>query len=119
MTTSLNLSMILSAPSLAPSIPLSSSIGEQARMINVAKEEAKVNKEIIHIIVSGNSDSLRANSGQAIMLAGHNVCVGVQETRYDEQVWEWHSHIVIYEDELEFKLEYFFGSHNERLALKE
>ncbi|XXG78971.1 hypothetical protein AAC387_Pa09g0137 [Persea americana] len=104
---------------LSPSIPLSSSIDERAQMINVAKEEAKVKEEIIRIIVSGNSDSLPANSGQSIMTAGHNVCIGVQETGYDEKVWEWHSHIVLYEDELEFMPEYFYGSFNERLEPKE
>ncbi|XXG78974.1 hypothetical protein AAC387_Pa09g0140 [Persea americana] len=104
---------------LSPSISLSSSINERSRMINVVKEEAKVKKEIARIIAFGNSDSLQANSSQAVMVVGHNVYIGVEETRYDERVWEWHGHIVLYEDELEFMPEYIYGSHNERLTPKE
>ncbi|XXG78963.1 hypothetical protein AAC387_Pa09g0130 [Persea americana] len=59
---------------LSPSISLSSSIDERSRMINVVKEEVKVKKEIIRIIAFNNSDSLRANFGQAVMVANHDVC---------------------------------------------
>ena len=69
---------------LSPSIYLSSLIDERSLMIGSAKEAAKVKKEIIHIIVSGNSDSLWANSGKAVMATGHNVCIGLQEIGYDE-----------------------------------
>lgn len=98
---------------LSPSLSLSSSIDERCRMITVAKEETKVRKEIVSIIISGNIESLRANSGQGVMIAGHNVCIGVEESGNNERMWEWHGHIVHYEDELEFSPEYFYGSYNE------
>ena len=101
---------------LSPSLSLSSSIDERCRLIIVAREEEKVRKEIASVIVSGNTESLQANSGQGVMVAGHNVCIGVQGSGNNERIWEWHGHIVLYEDELEFSPEYFYGSYNEIVA---
>ena len=104
---------------LNPSLSLSSSIDERCRMTSIAKEVNKVEEQIARTIVSGNIKSLQANSVEVVMVAGHEVCIEVQESGQDEQVWEWHGHIVLYEDEVEFRPEYFCGSYKERLASQE
>ncbi|XXG78999.1 hypothetical protein AAC387_Pa09g0164 [Persea americana] len=104
---------------LSSSLSLSSSIDERCRMITIEKEVKKVEEEIARTIVSGNVESLQANSGQVVVVAGHDVCVEAQESGKDERVWEWHGHIVLYEVEVEFRPEYFCGSYKERLASQE
>lgn len=50
------------------------------------------------------------------MVTGYNICIEVQGSGNNEQMWEWHGHVVLYEDELEFSPEYFYGSYNEIVA---
>lgn len=104
---------------LSPSLSLSSSIDDRCRKINIEKEVAKVEEEIAHTIVSGNIESLQANSGEVVMVAGHELCIEVHESGQDERVWEWHGHIVLYEEEEEFRPAYFCGSYKERLGPQE
>ncbi|KAK8952972.1 hypothetical protein KSP40_PGU015922 [Platanthera guangdongensis] len=90
------------------------------RRRTVAKEEAKLEKEIIRIIRSGNADEeLKANSGQSVAVGEHNICVGFhEEAAGNYKVWEWHGHIMMFDDEEGFTAEYVYGNHFERLPDK-
>lgn len=90
------------------------------RRRTVAKEEAKLEKEIIRIIRSGSADEeLKANSGQSVAVGEHNICVGFhEEAAGNYKVWEWHGHIMMFDDEDGFTAEYVYGNHFERLPDK-
>ena len=113
---------------LTPSLPLISSppsgLDEISSMPNgpdepglgyVAKEEAKVEAEIVCTILSGNMDLLQPNSGQPVMICGHNICVGFREEMGSEyRAWEWHGHVMTYDEENRYSLEYIYGNYFER-----
>ncbi|TXG74005.1 hypothetical protein EZV62_002584 [Acer yangbiense] len=78
-------------------------------------EEAKIEREIIKTITSGKPDSLKPNSGQAIQIGDHYVCVSFHyETESHCKVWEWHGHVVCYSEENGYTQEYVYGSYFER-----
>ncbi|KAJ4978549.1 hypothetical protein NE237_009329 [Protea cynaroides] len=81
----------------------------------LAKEEAKLEKEIIRIILSSNIESLKPNSGQAVTIGEHHICVGFHEdTGSDYRVWEWHGHIMLFDEENGYSPEYIYGNYFER-----
>ncbi|XP_051131586.1 uncharacterized protein LOC127251769 [Andrographis paniculata] len=83
----------------------------------LAREESKLEKEIIHTILSGEIESLKPNSGQAIAIGEHHVCVGFQEeTGSDYRVWEWHGHIMLFDDDDGYAPEYIYGNYFERIT---
>ncbi|KAK7336977.1 hypothetical protein VNO77_17531 [Canavalia gladiata] len=85
----------------------------------LAKEEAKLEREVIKIILSGNSDSLKPNSGQAVSVRDHHICVGFQEEEgSDYRVWEWHGHVMVFDDEFGYTPEYIYGNYFQRLKPK-
>ncbi|XP_019188035.1 PREDICTED: uncharacterized protein LOC109182338 [Ipomoea nil] len=85
----------------------------------LAKEESKLEKEIIRTIHSGNTDSLKPNSGQAVTIGEHHICVGFHEDEdSDYRVWEWHGHIILFDDENGYNPEYIYGNYFERLTAK-
>ena len=91
---------------------------DDGNMTSLAREEAKLEREIIRIIVSGQSDYLRANSGQAVTVADHHVCVGFHiEAGSEYRVWEWHGHIMIFDDENGYTPEYIYGNYFEKLPM--
>ncbi|KAK1548899.1 hypothetical protein Q3G72_032794 [Acer saccharum] len=54
-------------------------------------EEAKIEREIIKAISSGKPKSLKSNSGQAIQIGEHYVCVSFHDEMESRcKVWEWH-----------------------------
>ncbi|CAN0926666.1 hypothetical protein LINGRAHAP2_LOCUS35469 [Linum grandiflorum] len=81
------------------------------------KEEARLEKEIIRVVLSGNTDSLKPNSGQAVSIGGeHHICVGFHEEKgSDYRVWEWHGHVMLFDDEDGYAPEYIYGNYFERL----
>nr|GMD46582.1 uncharacterized protein LOC109182338 [Ipomoea batatas] len=85
----------------------------------LAREESKLEKEIIRTIHSGSTDSLKPNSGQAVTIGEHHICVGFHEDEdSDYRVWEWHGHIILFDDENGYNPEYIYGNYFERLAAK-
>ncbi|KAK1429323.1 hypothetical protein QVD17_11530 [Tagetes erecta] len=86
---------------------------------HLAKEESKLEKEVIKIIVNGNADEmLKPNSGQAIAIGEHHICVGFhEETGSEYRVWEWHGHVMLFDDENGYNLEYIYGNYFERLRV--
>lgn len=85
----------------------------------LSKEESKLEKEIIRVILSGKTDSLKPNSGQAVTIGEHHICVGFHEEKgSDYRVWEWHGHIMLFDEEDGYTPEYIYGNYFERLLGK-
>ncbi|KAG9453625.1 hypothetical protein H6P81_006529 [Aristolochia fimbriata] len=84
-----------------------------------AKEESKLEREIRRIINSGKTDTLKANSGQAVAIGEHHVCVGChEEAASGYRVWEWHGHIMLFDEENGYTPEYIYGNYFERVQKK-
>ncbi|RWR81667.1 FK506-binding protein 5 [Cinnamomum micranthum f. kanehirae] len=82
----------------------------------VANEEVKVEGEIVSTILSGYTDSLQPNSGKPVTIRGHNICIGFRDEKgSDYRVWEWHGHIMTYDEENRYTLEYIYGNYFERM----
>ncbi|CAN8254625.1 unnamed protein product [Cochlearia groenlandica] len=85
---------------------------------NLEREESKLEKELIRVIVSGRIDSLKPNSGQAVTVNEHHICVGFhEEEESDYRVWEWHGHIMLFDEENGYTPEYIYGNYFQRLPV--
>ncbi|XP_062172353.1 uncharacterized protein LOC133877915 isoform X2 [Alnus glutinosa] len=85
----------------------------------ILKEETKIEREIIKAVTAGKLDSLRPNSGQSVPIGEHYVCVSShEEPDSDCRVWEWHGHVVFYDEENGFAQEYVYGNYFERTMRK-
>ncbi|XXG89724.1 hypothetical protein AAC387_Pa12g1657 [Persea americana] len=85
-------------------------------MAFVANEEWEVERLIVRSIVAGNTASLQPNSGQPIMIRGHNITVGCHDERgSNHRVWEWHGHVMTYDEMNGYSLEYIHGYYFERM----
>ncbi|OVA18288.1 hypothetical protein BVC80_1835g724 [Macleaya cordata] len=86
----------------------------------LAKEELKLEREIIRIIQTGKSETLQPNSRQSVVINEHHICVSCHDdTDPDYRVWEWHGHIMFYDPEDGFSPEYVYGNYFEKTLLKE
>ncbi|KAF0904222.1 hypothetical protein E2562_032997 [Oryza meyeriana var. granulata] len=92
--------------------------GEARRRRTLAREEAKLEKEIVRLVLAGEADeALKPNSGQSVAVGDHHVCIGFHdETGGEYRVWEWHGHVMIFDDEDGYSAEYIYGNHFEPLA---
>ncbi|KMZ67215.1 hypothetical protein ZOSMA_271G00130 [Zostera marina] len=82
------------------------------------KEEAKLEREIIRIVHSGSADeALKPNSGQSVAIGEHHICVGFHQDpgTADHRVWEWHGHVMLFDEENGYSPEYVYGNYFERL----
>ncbi|GLT89614.1 hypothetical protein SLE2022_075910 [Rubroshorea leprosula] len=89
---------------------------EERHRAHVLREECKVEQEVIRIILSGNTDSLKANSGEAVYINNHYLCMNTHHEEGDDEkyrVWEWHGHIVTFHPRNGFSLEHFYGNYFE------
>ncbi|KAL2229455.1 UNVERIFIED_CONTAM: hypothetical protein Sindi_1925200 [Sesamum indicum] len=92
-----------------------SSLSSQTQL---AKEESKLEKEIVRIILSGETEKLKPNSSQAVNIGEHHICVGFQEeTGSEYRVWEWHGHIVLFDEVTGYAMDYIYGNYFERVAV--
>ncbi|KAL8255766.1 hypothetical protein R6Q59_030833 [Mikania micrantha] len=87
---------------------------------HLAKEESKLEKEVIKMILGGNpEETLKPNSGQAVTIGEHHICVGYHmEPGSEYRVWEWHGHIMLFDDENGYNPEYIYGNYFERLRVE-
>ncbi|XP_031275970.1 uncharacterized protein LOC116134434 [Pistacia vera] len=96
-----------------------SSSDDDSNKTQLSKEESKLEKEIIKIILSSKIELLKPNSGQAVTIGEHHICVGYhEETGSDYRVWEWHGHIMFFDEENGYSPEYIYGNYFERLQGK-
>ncbi|MBA0713468.1 hypothetical protein Golax_012502 [Gossypium laxum] len=97
----------------------SDSDSDDTNKTQLAKEESKLEKEIIRIILSGKIDPLKPNSGQAVTINDHHICITSHEEKgSDYRVWEWHGHIMLFDEENGYTPEYIYGNYFERLQGK-
>ncbi|KAH9311082.1 hypothetical protein KI387_026117, partial [Taxus chinensis] len=83
----------------------------------LAKEAAKLEQKIIRIILSGKGDTLKPNSGQSVEVGENHICVGCTERpESNYRVWQWHGHIMLFDEEKGFRLEYIYGNYFQRLS---
>ncbi|KAL5546300.1 hypothetical protein UlMin_005987 [Ulmus minor] len=89
---------------------------EDDNKTQLAKEESKLEKEIVRVILTGKTDSIKPNSGQAVTIGEHHICVGFHEEKgSDYRVWEWHGHIMLFDEENGYTPEYIYGNYFERV----
>ncbi|XP_057514126.1 uncharacterized protein LOC130795871 [Actinidia eriantha] len=82
----------------------------------LAIEESKIEKEIIRTILAGGAETLKPNSGQAVTIGEHHICVGFHLDREsDYRVWEWHGHVMLFDEENGYSPEYIYGNYFERV----
>ncbi|XWS43692.1 hypothetical protein CRYUN_Cryun16bG0125200 [Craigia yunnanensis] len=60
---------------------MSDSDSEDSNKTQLAKEASKLEKDIIWIILSGKTDPLKPNSGQAITINEHHICITFREEK--------------------------------------
>uniref|UniRef100_A0A7N0VD85 Uncharacterized protein n=1 Tax=Kalanchoe fedtschenkoi TaxID=63787 RepID=A0A7N0VD85_KALFE len=82
----------------------------------LSKEESRLEKQLIRLIRAGDTQTLKPNSGQAVTVGEHHICVGNHvEDGSDYRVWEWHGHIMMFDEENGYTPEYIYGNYFERL----
>lgn len=92
---------------------------DDSNKTQLAKEEAKLEKDIIKTILSNKTECLKPNSGQAVTIGEHHICVGFHEEKgSDYRVWEWHGHIMLFDEENGYTPEYIYGNYFERMVGK-
>ncbi|KAJ8533955.1 hypothetical protein K7X08_007279 [Anisodus acutangulus] len=86
---------------------------------HLSKEETRLEKQIIRTILTGKIESLKPNSGQAVTIGEHHICVGFHEDPgSDYRVWEWHGHVMLFDEENGYTPEYIYGNYFERVSVK-
>lgn len=78
------------------------------------REESKLEEEIIRLIVTGNSDRLRPNSGQPVAIGDYLAFVGCHKQNGSDLVWEWHGYTMRFDNESGFMPECNYGSYVEK-----
>ncbi|XP_019161482.1 PREDICTED: uncharacterized protein LOC109158116 isoform X2 [Ipomoea nil] len=82
-----------------------------------AREASRLKKEIIRIILSGKTDSLRPNSGWAATIGEHKICVWFcDRSEPGFRVWDWHGSIMLFDDVDGYTSEHILGKYYERLT---
>ncbi|KAH7297793.1 hypothetical protein KP509_25G013100 [Ceratopteris richardii] len=85
----------------------------------VAREEAALQALIVQTINDGDWDSLKPNSGTAVNVGDHYLCVSYNEDHQSGcRVWEWHGHLLIFCEESGFSPEYTYGNYFQHLESK-
>ncbi|MCO5606917.1 hypothetical protein L7F22_061108 [Adiantum nelumboides] len=85
----------------------------------VAREEAALQSILVKKITEGDWDSLKPNSGKAVNVEEHHICVAYHEDAESScRVWEWHGHLLIFDDDVGFTPEYTYGNFFQPLEAK-
>lgn len=83
----------------------------------LAQEETALEDMIVDLILDGQWEILQPNSGKSIVLGdGKSVSVGYnEELGSGYRTWEWHGHVMVYEDGEGYVPEYIYGNYFEPL----
>eukprot|EP00250_Pteridium_aquilinum_P008070 c17645_g1_i1 orf=74-667(+) len=85
----------------------------------IAREEAALESHIVQKIASGELESLKPNSGKAISIGEHQICVAFHDdTESGYRIWEWHGHLLMFDDDEGYSPEYIYGNHFQSLDKK-
>lgn len=77
----------------------------------LAREEALLEAKVVQIIIAGDPDSLKPNSGRSVAVGDHHICVAFHDdTNSGYRIWEWHGHILMFDGENGYVPEYVYGS---------
>lgn len=83
----------------------------------LVQEETTLEDRIVDLIQDGQWDLLQPNSGKSIVIGdGKSVSVSYQEEPGSGyRTWEWHGHVMVYEDGEGYMPEYVYGNYFEPL----
>lgn len=83
----------------------------------LVQEETSLEDMIVDLILDGQWEVLQPNSGKSIVLGnGKSVSVSYQEEPGSGyRTWEWHGHVMVYEDGEGYVPEYVYGNYFEPL----
>ena len=81
----------------------------------LAREEALLEAKIIQIILSSEpgecEETLKPNSRKSVSVGGHSICVVYRDdANSGYRIWEWHGHILIFDEEKGYSPEYIYGN---------
>lgn len=86
----------------------------------IAREEAALEAKVVQIIASGDWESLKPNSGKAIAIGEHHICVAHHEDADSGyRIWEWHGHLLMFDEDEGYTPEYIYGNHFQPMQKKE
>eukprot|EP00249_Psilotum_nudum_P007032 c20259_g1_i1 orf=291-797(-) len=84
-----------------------------------AREEAILEAKIVRKITAGQWEDLLPNTGKAVAVGEHHVCVGFQEEpESGYRTWEWHGHLLLYDEEKGYVPEYVYGNYFQLMEKK-
>ncbi|KAJ7528710.1 hypothetical protein O6H91_15G015300 [Diphasiastrum complanatum] len=90
------------------------------RKAKLAQEEAILESIIVDKICSKDWDSLLPNSGKSTKIGTHNICVRYRKDDVLRQrIWEWHGHVMIYDEYDGYSPDYVYGNYFEPLVSDE
>ncbi|MCO5576879.1 hypothetical protein L7F22_030700 [Adiantum nelumboides] len=82
----------------------------------LAREEALLEAKVVQIIVAGDPQSLKPNSGRSVAVGDHHVCVAFRDdSNSGYRIWEWHGHILMFDYENGYVPEFIYGSFYQQL----
>lgn len=83
----------------------------------LVEEETTLEDMIVDLILDGQWEVLQPNSGKSVVLGdGKSVSVSYQEEPGSGyRTWEWHGHVMVYEDGEGYVPEYVYGNYFEPL----
>ena len=78
----------------------------------IAREEAALEAKIVQKIALGNVETLKPNSGKAVSIGEHQICVAFHDDKDSGyRIWEWHGHLLMFDDEEGYTPQYIYGNH--------
>ena len=82
------------------------------RLTKLAREESLLEAQVVQIILSDAcEETLRPNSRRSVSVSGHSICVVFRDDLASGyRIWEWHGHILIFDDERGYTPEYIYGN---------
>eukprot|EP00249_Psilotum_nudum_P012679 c23916_g2_i1 orf=178-675(+) len=84
-----------------------------------AREEALLEAKIVRKIIAGQWDDLQPNTGKAVAIGEHHVCVRFsEEPESGYRTWEWHGHLLLFDEEKGYVPEYIYGYYFQLLEKK-
>ncbi|KAK7823128.1 hypothetical protein CFP56_035875 [Quercus suber] len=104
-------------PSQTPKPP-PQEIANSNHKAQILKEERTIERELIKAITTRKLNPLKPNSGRSVPIGKYYVCVSYhEESDFSCRVWEWHGHMVFYNDENGYTQECMYGNYFERMMM--
>ena len=106
---SINTDLIPGLSSSSPSADAPVDVRGKGR---IAREEASLEAKIVQKIALGNVETLKPNSGKAVSIGEHQICVAFHDDKDSGyRIWEWHGHLLMFDDEEGYTPQYIYGNH--------